>query len=297
MKKIPLLRSMAIMMTAMAIVSCNDDDNKNSIDGCDRQECDLLQQIGQSLVLDYEGNPTSWKGVSWTLPIPSTGTRYVRGLTIDSKAMRPLPESIGELYFLKRLEVIGNVTGELPESMCQHGNVDTLIVSNTDMPGLGKDAFHSNMKYVSVRGNYKMGTLPASVTTLKGITEPASFNLSGNGFYGYIPAFEGVNIDLSNNQFSMVDFANAFNATQSTKESGKKEVYGVHMAGNNFSHLVIPDNVLSDTLALIHLAVLNQPIDYSKTFSNMPSQAELKSLAEKYYSNHPDLADLSSLFD
>lgn len=295
MKKFDLMLLATMLVCGMSFTGCDNDDN--TIDGCDKEECELLQEIGARMRIKYEGNPNSWHGVTWTAVNPSEGTRHVTSLVLDTKEERQIPALICDFPYLRKLEVRGEVIGGVPRRLCLNQTLDSLIIIDSKINALDGHIFHSGMKYVEITGNLRIGILPESIHELKGNDVPVRYNLSGNWLEGELPAIEGVNIDLSNNNFYRLDFANAFNATQSTKESGKKEVYGVHMAGNNFSHLVIPENVLSDTLALIHLAVLNQPIDYSKTFSNMPSQAELKALAEKYYRNHPDLADLSSLFD
>lgn len=295
MKKLNMMLWATLLVCGLSFSGCEDDDN--TIDGCDKQECVLLQEIGARMRIKYEGNPNSWQGVTWTAVSPNEGSRHVTALVLDTKEERIIPALICDFPYLRKLEVRGDVIGGVPRQLCLNQTLDSLIIISSKMNNLDDHIFHSGTKYVKITGNPRISILPESIHELKGNDVPVRYDLSGNWLEGELPAIEGVNIDLSNNNFYRLDFANAFNATQSTKESGKKEVYGVHMAGNNFSHLVIPENVLSDTLALIHLAVLNQPIDYSKTFSNMPSQAELKSLAEKYYRNHPDLADLSSLFD
>lgn len=295
-----------ILFLPVIIIGCKDSED-NPLQEYDVQECEIAKQIGNAMGFDYQGHPSTWSGVTWTAsPDPSTGVRHIQGLKyVIHEGWHEIPESLGELPYLKRLELEGlGIAGDIPEGLANRQTLDTLHILFTRISSIPDNIFNSHMKYATIKTNlYLRETrLPSSIVKLKGKDSFRQFDLMSNRFTGTIPALKDVNILLDGNHLSGYDFENAFNASQTMRgdeaikgyEDEPGLVFGV-WAGGNQIHGEIPEKLLADTLALIHFTILVRPgTQYGPKFTNMPSTRELRKMAHEFYSRHPEYADLTS---
>lgn len=292
--------ALCFVLSVIATVSC-DDNNDSTINGCDRQECEILERVGEVLGIEFGSDPLKWEGVSWTAPNPVSGERHIRGLRfkIESVDARTLPSELSQLYYLRSLYLEGiGIGGDFPESLADNGTLDTLEIRSTSITTLPDNIFNSHMKKVIILSNDMLyGSLPSSITLLKGYEDPAQFQIMHNNFVGRVPALSNVNIWLDNNQLRDCDPANYLNALQPLKsESESPSLYGVWLGGNNLRG-ELPEELLTDSLKLIHFCIMScgQRGGREEAFTNLPSYEKVHRMAYEYYSNHPEYHDLTPM--
>lgn len=290
-----------IFLLIWTLGGCSDKNEDEPLEIWDSHECELLQQISQSLDLGYEGTPDTWEGVTWFVPDGTAGVRHVGGLIIkkmEGKYILP-DEAISGLLYLYRLEIYGlGITGFLSERIFERQNIDTLSIQSTNLWSLPDNIFNSRMRLVFIIGNgaFVNQDLPESITALKGMQYPSMFKIINNNITGNVPRLSGVNINLSKNELTSMDFSNAYEITQSTTISGRQEIYGPNVGYNCISG-VVPENILADTLKTLHLYFMAKEQVRGGVLKNMPLLPELFKMSKEYYKNHPELANLTYLLD
>jgi len=116
-----------------------------------------------------------------------------------------LPDDIGRLSLLERLEIPDRAVGPIPASFGNLTQLRLLDLSNGELTGPLPVGFanFSNLEKIRLQNNRLSGTLPGDIGNLNRLT---IFNISGNQFTGAIPASLGnctnlVDLLLNDNQF------------------------------------------------------------------------------------------------
>lgn len=294
-----LLGIALVASTAMALLSCSDDEKMTVIEGCDAEEYVTMQHIGKALGLEFTGNPLTWEGVSWSAIDSESDVMHVSGLMLIVRdGEHYIPEELGNLRYLRAIAFGGaGFHGSFPQSVADNGTLRSLQLVSTNITSIPDNIFNSNMIGVKISHNYLLDcNLPSSITQLRGdkAMNSESFVIEWNSLHGYVPALRDINIYLSYNCLEGSDPSNAFITKQvPSKVTVQDDILGVWLQGN-YLHGELSQELLADTLALVHFAIMTAD-QRGSGFSNMPSKNELIKRSREYYTNHPELFDMTIL--
>lgn len=231
-----------------------------------------------------------------------------------------LPQSIGELQKLSRIELAGNnFTGPIPNSMANLTQLFYLdLLSNKFTGTLPSFRKSKNLTYVDVSHNQLKGEIPSG--HWEGLRSLTYVDLGYNAFNGSIPsslfAIPSLQkIQLSNNRFGgqIPEFPNVSSSLLDTLDLSSNKLEGPIPSSvfglAKLNVLELSSNMLNDTLQLhwiqklpnlttLGLSYNNLTVKSSGGNSNMSSLPQIKKLrlASCDLGMFPDLRNQSKLF-
>lgn len=197
---------------------------------------------------------------------------------------------IVELDSLWQLKIMGTgIHGSLPANPDGKSKLANLMIWGTSMTKIPDDIFkYPDLYDFYLQKNYKMsfpeGVLKMANTRVFREGEPTRFWFNDNGFTGACPMNINQYVNLTNNNFTSVDWTGMEN--KDYKEAFKTSRRLGPCLSDNPITTKVPEYILSDTLAIIYVhTCLNFG---NKQIDNFPSDDVIFAMKEEWKKNHPE---------
>lgn len=199
-----------------------------------------------------------------------------------------IPESIKNLDYLTDLLIFGKGwTGNMPDYIADIKNLKSLSICSTSYYSLPDDIFTEDMVMVDIDCNDNLVSLPSSVTRLtnKWEGDRVFFIFANESLSGKVPPITNAAIGMWKNGFTSFDYNGI--SKRHRGPDGKVYLTGAFLEGCHINELV-PDSILSDTVALCDFNTQLGGYQEGGRPANMPSYEEIIKMRKEYIRNHPE---------